>query len=126
MMGCLGAEVGHPAQDHHATAHASCTNHGKAATAEVAINANDRDHGCDEEPSRTAAREEESNPVLIPKLLSEHASEKLDEEVYAGELLEELQYNLKESVSEPRELKGETKLTRKNETMQIAFFSHCE
>lgn len=101
MVRCRSAEVGHAAQDHHANAHSTGTDHGQDATAEVAINANDRDDGCCEEPGGAATRKEECNPVGIPELRSEHAAEELDEQVDAGELLEELQHDFAELVMNP-------------------------
>jgi hypothetical protein len=93
MVCCRSAEVGHTAQDHHGSAHSTSADHGQDATAEVAIDANDRDDRSCEEPSGAASRKEEGNAVGIPKLRSEHAAEELDEKVDAGELLEELQHD---------------------------------
>jgi len=93
MVGCRSAEVGHATEDHHASAHSSCANHGQAATAEVAIDANDGDDRCDEEPRATSTRKEEGRSIGIPELLTKHATQELNEKVDAGELLEELQHD---------------------------------
>jgi hypothetical protein len=114
---CRSAEVGHAAQYHHASAHSRSANHGQDATAEVAINADNRDDGCCEEPGAAATRKEECSPVGVSELLSEHAAKELDKKVDAGELLEELQHDLRMLVMKPRVIERRTKLTRKNETV---------
>lgn len=99
----LCREVRHATEDDHATAHATSTKDRQSASTKILVNTHDRDDGRDKEPSSACSRQDQGNPIRVPKLLTKHRSQELNEKVYSSELLHELQQSW-DTVSRCREL----------------------
>ena len=87
----LRREVRHAAEDDHAAAHATGTKDRQSASTKILVNAHDRNDRCDQEPSSACSRQDQGNSIWVPKLLTKHRPQELDEKVDSSELLHELQ-----------------------------------